>query len=338
MDEPTQTREGEPRPSRRRRKLLLLALALVALPLLVLIAALGSLRVDSVRQAVLGRLSSYLAEEFKLAFSARDFDVGWGGRFEITGVRVGAPGAPPLVTAERVRGAVDLWTLRSPVLGLRYVEVESPRLDLAAPIPEVPSDEPSGPPGFEIRRLSVRDGAIVGAPTEGALAEWVTAWRADGLGASGSFRDGVWDVNVEQGRATVERPGFSPLVARLAGRLSYKDGAPVTFRDVRAEGDGLRLAASGSVGLDPGASSSGVAATFDATVEPRLLTAGTPPGGRIHARGDVRLPEATGRVSLTAEAVPAEVARPYLDGELFADLSLAGTVADARADLTAGPG
>lgn len=336
--------EGEGRaaegtvPRRRwRRRILLLAALLIGLPLLLLVAILGSLRVESVRQAVLGRLSSYLAREYHLALAAQDFQVGWGGRFELTGVRIGAPGAPPLVTAERVRGAVDLWTLRSPTLGIRYVEIERPRIDLAAPIPEVSSrqQKAAGPPGFEIRRLTVHNGAIAGPPVAGDLRQWLTAWKADGVEARGSFRGGVWDMNVEKGRATVERPGFAPLVAGLSGRISYKDGEPVRLADVRAQGDGLRLGGSGSVGLDPGAPT---AATFDATVEPRLLVAGAPAGGRLRARGDVRLPENWGHAVVNADAVPAEVLRPYLDPKLYADLSLPGTVADAWADVTAGPG
>ena len=325
-------------PRRRwRRRFLLLAFVLVGLPVLLLMAALGSLRVESVRQAVLGRLSSYLAREYHLAVTVRDFQVEWGGRFELTDVQIGAPGAPPLVTTERVRGAVDLWTLRSPTLGIRYLEIQRPRVDLAAPIPEVPASEQqaAAPPGFEIRRLTVRDGAIAGPPVEKDLRQWLTAWRADGVEARGSFRGGVWDVNVEKGRATVERPGFAPLVAGLTGRISYKDGEPVRLADIRAVGDGLRLGGSGSVGLDPGAPT---AATFEAAVEPRLLVAGVPPGGRLRARGEVRLPGNRGHAVLSADRVPAEVLRPYLDPKLYADLSLAGTTMDAWADVTAGPG
>jgi len=143
------------------------------------------------------------------------------------------------------------------------------------------------------------------------------------------------DATVETATARVERPGFAPQEYRVQGRVRYQDGQPVRFDGVEVAGDGLRLAASGSAGLEEGGP---IAVTFDAEAEPRVLAAGTPPGGVVRARGNVALPEGSGKVAVTAEAVPAEVARPYMEAKLFSDLSLAGTVADARAEVTLGPG
>jgi outer membrane protein assembly factor BamA len=263
-----------------------------------ILGSLGSLRIASVRQAILARASAYLAQEFGLALTAADFVPRWNG-FELREVRLGVPGAPPVVTAERLRAEIDLRSLRREVAVIRSLEIDAPRVDLAAPIPSLPEDpEPAGPPGFEIRRIVVRRGSVVGPPPEKPLADWVTAWSAEGIEARASFRDGLWAAVIEEAWARVERPGFAPLELRAAGRVRYRDGEPLGFEEVRVTGD----------------------------------------GGLLRANGNLALPAASGRVALSAEAIPAEMARPYLEEGLFADLSLAGTVADARADVTIGPG
>ncbi len=257
-----------------------------------------------------------------------DFDLRWGG-LELEGVRVGAPGAPPVLVAERVDAAVDFRTLRSEILVFPAVEIVAPRIDLAAPIPKLPESDPQAPPGFEIRRFRVRRGSVAGAPPS----ELIRSWRVDEIEAAGSFRGGLWDVNVASARARVERPGFEPLLAEVGGRIGYRDGDPVRLSALRATGDGLRLSGSGTVGLEPG---SATAISFDADAEPRLLVAGTPPGGSVRAAGNLRFPDGTGRVAVTARSVPAETLRPYVEAPLFRDLALAGTVADARADVVLG--
>ncbi|MES1243185.1 MAG: translocation/assembly module TamB domain-containing protein [Acidobacteriota bacterium] len=131
----------------------------------------------------------------------------------------------------------------------------------------------------------------------------------------------------------MDRPGFEPLTLQASVQVEYRDGQPVRIPALRASGSGLRLDGSGTVGLE----GTPLIADFDAQAEPRLLVAGAPPGGSIRARGGVRLPEGTGKVAVTARDVPAELLRPYLDAQLFQDLSLAGTVADAQADLVLGP-
>lgn len=318
--------------TRLRRALRIALPAAVLLPLVLVLAVLLGLRSTAARRAVLDRVSAYLAEELGLALAVEDFDLRWGG-LELEGVRVGAPGAPPVLVAERVDAAVDFRTLRREVLVFPAVEIVAPRLDLAAPIPKLPESDPQAPPGFEIRRFAVRRGSVVGATPEPPLSGFVRSWRADGIEAAGSFRGGRWDVNVESARARVERPGFEPLLAEVGGRIGYRDGEPVRLAGLRATGDGLRLSGSGTVGLEPG---SPAAISFDAEAEPRLLVAGTPPGGSVRAAGNLRFPEGTGRVEVAARSVPAETLRPYVEAPLFRDVSLAGTVADARADVVLG--
>lgn len=318
-----------PRRSRRRRILLALA-ALALIPLLLALAILVALRSASVRQSILSRVAGYLRSEYGLVMTAEDFGVRWGG-FSMEGLKVGAPGAAPLLTARRVDAAVDMRTLRSPVRVIRSLEIDDPLIDLSAPVPRIP--ESGGPPGFEIQRLVIRRGKIVGAPLAAPASEYVRSWRVDEVEGGGSFVDGLWDLKIESSQVHVDRPGFEPLTLQAAVQMEYRDGEPVRIPALRAAGSGLRLDGSGTVGLE----GTPLIADFDAQAEPRLLVAGTPPGGSLRARGNLRLPEATGKVAVTAREVPAEVLRPYLDAALFQDLSLAGSVADAQADLTLGP-
>jgi hypothetical protein len=325
-----------PRPARRRgrRIALLLILALVLVPLLALLAGWASLRSAAVRREILARVATAVEKSLGLSLAVEDFSlVGWSG-IELTGVRLGAPEKAPLVTAERVRAAVDLFSLRRETAVVRSLEMFSPVIDLSAPFPQIPESE--GPPGFEIRRIALHGGTVIGAPLEPPATDWLTRWRIDGIEAHGAFRNGPWELEVEESSARVERPGFPPLPLRLTGRFAQEvAGGPIRIAALEADGDGLHLEGAGSVGFGEDAP---VEATFSTRIEPRLLLAGAPPGGLLEARGDLRLPESTGRVALTARDVPAEVLRPYLDRKLFADLALAGTAADARADLALGPG
>jgi outer membrane protein assembly factor BamA len=330
MTEPTPT---PPRRRSRRRRIFLILAALIGIPLLLVVAALVALRSAAVRQSILSRLAGYLKSEYGLSMEARDFGVRWGG-FSIDHLKVGAPGAAPLLTASRVDASVDMRTLRSPVQVIRSLEIDDARIDLSAPVPKIPESQPGGPAGFEIRRLVLRRGVIVGAPPAPPLSDYLQSWKVDEVEGGGSFVDGVWDLKIESSRVRVERPGFEPLTLQAAVQAEYQDGQPVRISMLRAAGGGLRLDGSGTAGLE----GTPLDAGFDVQAEPRLLVAGAPPGGSIRARGDLRLPAATGQVAVFARDIPAEVMRPYIDAALFQDLSLAGTTADAQADLVLGPG
>ncbi|HSF42532.1 MAG TPA: hypothetical protein VLT87_22195, partial [Thermoanaerobaculia bacterium] len=171
-----------PAPRRRRRRILLLAaLALVVLPILLILGVVLSLRSASIRQAILTRLAGFLSREYGLALAVEDFSPLWvRSGVELRGVRIGAPGAAPLATAERAVVVVDPWSLRRQPLVIRSLVVEGARVDLAAPFPKVPErPEAPGGPGLEILKIEVRRGAVIGAPLEKPAAEWVSAWSVE---------------------------------------------------------------------------------------------------------------------------------------------------------------
>ena len=335
MTEPT----PPPRPRRRRLRRIawISLLVLVVLPVLIVLGVWAALRASGVRQAILARISS-LAAESGVELEAEDFSPLWRrSGIELRNVRAGAPGAAPLATSRRVRLEIDLGSLRDRPLVVRSLEAEGVRVDLAAPfpkIPESPAEAGAGPP-VEIRRIVLRDGEVKGAPLTKPAADWVRSWNARGIEARGSYRGGRLDLAVERGVAILDRPGFGLQELQVAGRVGYEDKKPLRIDGLRVTGDGLRLAASGTVGLEAGAPT---AVRFDLDAEPRALVAGLPPRGHIRADGSVALPENTARLRLTAEEIPAEALKPYLDPKLYADLALPGTVADLKANAAVGPG
>jgi len=337
-DEPEEKKAAIP-PRRRllRRAVPGLAAALVLLPLLMLVGGRLALRSAGLRRALLDR-AAVAARQLGMELAVADFKLrGWNG-VELSGVRVGriggvgGVGARPFATAKTVMATVDLGSVRSATVVVRSLEITAPRIDLTAPIPEIPQTQ--GPSGFAIRRLAIHRGEIAGAPLAGAAADWVRSWRVAGLEAHGAFVAERWGLTVDHAEAVVERPGFAPQSLRISGNLAYADGGPLEISGAEIHGDGLALSASGAVGLDEKMLT---ALTFKATAEPRLLVAGTPPGGSLTVEGHLRRPTGTTTAKLTARDVPAEALRPFVEAKLFTDLALAGTVADVQADLLLGP-
>ncbi len=328
-----------PQPRRRRlRRILWTALVvLVVLPALIAVGVMLALRSSGVRKAVLAKVSSLLAEEYGLAFTAEDFSPLWRrSGIELRHVRAGAPGAAPLATAERVEAVIDLGSLSDRPLIVRSLVADGLRIDLTAPLPKIPESKPAaGGPPVEVQKITIRNGEVRGAPLVKPAADWVRSWNVQGIAARGAYRNDRLDLEVEEAEAVLDRPGFGRQELRLTGRVGYEDKKPLEIGELRVTGDGLRLAASGTAGLAPGEPT---AVKFDLDAEPRALVAGLPPRGQIHATGRLALPESSGHVNVTAKEIPAEALKPYLDPKIYADLALAGTAVDLQAAADLGPG
>ncbi len=326
-----------PRGRRRLRRIAWTSLfVLVVLPVLLVVGTVVALRGASVRRAVLDRLSAVLREDYSLAATAEDFSPLWRrGGLVLRKVRLGVPGAAPLATADRVEAVVDLGSLRSRPLVIRSLTAEGVRVDLAAPLPKIPASPPSVEPGppIEILAITIRRGEIRGAPLVKPAADWLRSWEAREIEARGEYRGGRMDLEVTRAAAILDRPGFGLQTLRLAGRVGYEDKKPLRLDGLMVTGDGLRLAASGTVGLEPGEPTAG---RFELEAEPRALVAGLPPRGRIRANGEVD--GGTGKGTVTAQEIPAEALKPYLDPKLYDDLALAGTLVDLKASASLGPG
>lgn len=327
-------------PKRRWRRRALWTVVLFPVLLLLLVGALLlSLATRPVRRELLQYATERLRRDLGVELAVRDFStLGWRG-LQLHEVRAGAPGARPLVTAERVDAVFDWDTLlhrRS--LRLRSLEVIAPRIDLAAPFPEVP-ESPTGESStpFEIDRLTVVRGTVRGAPLEPPASRWVSAWQIDGLKLSGRYRKERLTLQVEEGQATLQRPGLPEYSARLAAQeIAYQDGRPLQVSGLTAEGAGLLLKASAGFDL---AAMQPLQGDFSLRMQPGQLAPQVVPGGELSAEGRFDVPATRVEVRLSGKDLPAEAAKPYLDPALFADLSLAGTVVDVAPTLVQlGPG
>jgi outer membrane protein assembly factor BamA len=333
---------ARPRGRRRLRRIAWTSFfVLVVLPVLLVVGVVAALRGAAVRRAVLGRLSTVLREDYGLAATAEDFSPLWRrSGVVLRKVRLGAPGAAPLATAERVEVVVDLGSLRSCPLVVRSLTADGLRVDLAAPLPKIPESKPPAEagPAVEVQAIAIRRGEVRGAPLGQPAANWLRSWSAREIEARGSYRGGRLDLDLTQAVAILDRPGFGRQTLRLAGRVGYEEKKPLRLDGLRVTGDGLRLAASGTVGLEPGAATEVRIDQFDLYAESLALAAGLPPRGQIRASGRLSLPEGSGQVKLAAEEIPAELLKPYLEPKLYAELALAGTLVDLKADATLGPG
>lgn len=326
-----------PGPVRRRRRLRWVVrgvAVLLALILLLTAAAVLSLRSVSVRRAILDRVAAYLEQEMGIVLRAEDVSLGLGGDIELTGVRVGAPGAPPFATAERVRVVPDLRSLRREVIVLRSVEVDGPRLDLNAPVPalkEQPEEPGAAPRRIDVLAFRLDRGEVLVAPPTPEMARWLDGWGARGIAARGSFRGERLDVEAEAAEIEVRQPGVPPQRFRLETAAAGRLDEPLEVRKLLLIGDGLSLTASGRAAL---AAEGPFDVRFQVDAAPGKVAPRQVPGGEVHAEGRIAWPENAGRVRLKAAGLPAEAVRPYVPADPFADLSLAGTVVDAEATLS----
>lgn len=307
--------------------------------ILLLGARLLSLATRPVRRELLQYATERLRRDLGVELAVRDFStLGWRG-LQLHEVRVSAPGAKPLLTAERVDATFDWDTLlHRRALRLRSLEVIAPRIDLAAPfpqIPESPKGEASTP--FEIDRLSLVRGTVLGAPLAPPVSQWVSAWQIDGLKLSGRYRKERLTLRLEEGQATLQRPGLPFYRARLAAQeIAYQDGQPLQVSGLAVAGEGLNLKASAGFDL---AAMQPLQGDFSLQVQPGQLAPQLVPGGKLSAEGRFDFPATRAEVRLSGTDLPAEAAKSYLDPALFADLSLAGTVVDVAPTLVQlGPG
>src|SRR3954469_3637690 len=293
-----------PRGRRRLRRVAWTSLVvLVVLPVLIVVGVVAALRGAAVRRAVLDRLSTVLRQDYGLAVAAEDFSPLWRRNgVVLRKVRLGAPGAVPLATADRVEAVVDLGSLRSRPLVIKSLTADGLRVDLAAPLPKMPPSPPSAEPGppVEILAIAIRRGEVRGAPLAKPAADWLRSWNAREIEARGGYRGGRMDLEVTQAAAILDRPNFGTQVLRLAGRVGYEDKKPLRIDGLRVTGDGLRLTASGTVGLEPGEPT---AAQLDLDAQPRALAAGLPPGGRIRGGGHGEFLEERGQVAVQGGGV-----------------------------------
>lgn len=294
----------------------------------------------SVRHAVLTRVTAAIEKRLAVQVTARDFALdARRGILELRDVAAGAPGARPMLTAERLHVEVDLQSLRHETVVVRSILVEAPHIDLGAPMPNLLASAPATPaqPGrrVDVLAFEVRGGSVAGGTIPASLGRWVSGWRAEGIGVSGSFRGGNADATVEVGSLEVSKPAQPALHLRVAASAVARENGVVTLRSLNISGDGIELSASGE---GKTARQPSFAGSFTAALEPALVAPELGSGGRIEAHGQLAWPEMTGHVAVQASGLAVDAARAWVDAALLDRLGARGTTLDAGADvLLSGP-
>jgi outer membrane protein assembly factor BamA len=316
------------------RRLALAAAVLALLPLLAAGAALLALRSAGARRALLVRVERVLREATGVSATAADFRADLRhGVLDLERIAAAVPGRPPFLTADRLRVEVDLASLRSPVIVVRAVEVERPRLDLAAALPQAPADD--GAAAAPARRVDVlaarvRGGEVVHGIVPAQATPWLTAWSLAAIDADGAYVDGRASAAVTIGTIALERPGRERREARLELAGAGRPGGEFAIERLHLTAAGLDLEASAS----GTASAAGpLTAPLHLAAEPALLAPELGTGGTVSATATVRLPERTVEAHVEAVGLAVAALRPYLGDETLALAAAAGTTVDVTADL-----
>src|SRR5262249_717275 len=146
---------------RRRVVWTLLAVASVAgaVPTVILLG----LRLPSVRQDIVARISRSLERNAGVGVRARGFTLAaLRGGPAMQGLEVAAlsDAATPFLTASRVRAAVDLRALLGGTVVVRDLRIEEPHAVLDAPLPTATEKEERGEAGFEVGAFEIAGGLI----------------------------------------------------------------------------------------------------------------------------------------------------------------------------------
>ena len=341
------------RPKPAWRRWLVRLISLVTLLLLVaFLAGWFFLRNDSGRQWTLNRASAAVESSSGWRVEAHDFSLSLRpGRLVLQGVKVGAPGADPLVTVDRAEAefawrALRRSALRQEPLVLDSVRVRGLVVDSTAPAPRRESqNQGNGEVPLTIRALEVEDAEVLGGPTEG----WLETWSIRDLVMAGSIEDGGFDASLQQGILRLARRDADPLDLDLGGRARGPFEGPYTIQNVDVEGEGLEVEGSATAGLDEteplqadfrlradaarllGTALSSIPASISA---PRSVSVDTGDGGVLSGQGSFDFRRLTGDLELNLDGVPAELFEPLIGSEALDRAAARGTHLDGEVRAT----
>ncbi len=323
------------------RRRLLTALAVVAAGLVLLVAGLlVALRLEPVRQALLGRAAATVERESGWAIAARDFRLRpLRGSLELWEVSLGAPGEEPLLTVEELRVEASPWRLLRGRAEIALLELRAPALDLTRPLPTAPAkpEEPDAPAGPlrlpEIGSLLVRQGWVRGE-IPGTGEEVSGIWRAAAVELTGRAAEGSFELAL--GRSSLELMPEGGATRELEVRAAVKGRAegPLELEMLSLTGAGVRLDASGSIGLSD---EQPMQVRFELEGDAAQLLGRSVPAADLRAEGRLDMRAQEGQIRLRAPALPAELLEPEIGGDLFRRLAAGGTRLALDVELRLGP-
>ncbi len=321
---------------RRWRRLTFRALGILGATVGLLAAALVlALRAPSVRQAALRRAGDAVASSTGVHATARDFSLVFRrGELTIDAIELRAtPDVEPVLTVDRLQTTVSLSSLLGDRVIVRLLRLEGVRADLGAQLPELPQakEKPAetATPAVDVEEIVLTGGAIASGPLP-EYEIWLDAFRASGVEVAGSYRDGALSLHLPAARIVLSSDRRPKVEAALVARFGVGADGILSVADLKLEGDGLRLVAEGSAGLDQGRPAE---LSFSLQAEPARLLPDFTAGGRLDGTGELTFAgdRLAAAVRLDVRELPAEILRPLIAVEGF---DLGGTVLDVDADLT----
>ncbi len=330
-------------PRRRRRLALRLAAVAAGLLMLAAVAAFLALQSQSVRQALLARISGTVETASGVHFTADDFSLALHrGAVELRGVEVAVSGERPFLEIADLRAEVRLLSFLTSRWIVRSVEIDSPRFDLGASLPQSSgeSSEPSART-VEVQRFEITGGAVDSAPESLADDSWLESWRIEGIELRGSYEP--QELTVDFVRATLEalrREAVAEETDRqisidIDGRLHGAPAGPYEIETLTAAGDGLDLSASGLLGF---AEDAPLQVKFDLAADPgRWITGQSATGGRVEGDGELDLRLWSGTARWQAHEVPAKLVEPWLGRDALERMGAADSHLNVDADVVLDP-
>ncbi len=286
------------------------------------------------RMVCFARLAQVVESSTGVRLTAQDVSISpLRGVAKIEGLELKAtPDARPFLTLGQARAEIRWWSLFSDRVNLPLVRIVSPRVDLGAPLPELPDrgDDNESSGGLDIQRFEVVDAGFVSGPLPANLAMWLDRLQVEGAEIQGSWLADALTLELSPTPVTVESSRRSTIQVQALGTFATDSSGGFKLEQFELSGDDIRLTANGGGSLagDP------IDLTYQLDANPAQLFPDLTVGGRLVSSGDLTLTKdlLEGDLLADVQQLPAELVAPFL-GAASERLDLSGTVLNLKADI-----
>lgn len=312
------------------RWLLWLAVAPLLLLAALVLGALGAWQISAVRHAALARVAAAVEARSGVRITVRDVVLRPRvGVVELVELAAGVPGEPPFFTLERLVTHLDVGSLRRGEPVIHLIELRSPRVDLAAPLPSLPRSE-TAPPSprqapFTVERLVVTGAIATGGQIPEPLQPYLTAWRLAQGELEGSYREGTARLLARLGEVALRRSQRDEDIFSLSAAAEVTVEGTWQLHNALLRGPGLELTLTGQGDLSAGGEQH---LRFQLAAAPDTLAPALALGGGVRLAGELHTPSPRGEVQLEATGVSPGAAQRLLPPGLGEALGLFSTEID----------
>lgn len=259
------------------------------------------------------------------------------GFLELEGLQASVPDAEPFLTVRSARVEVRWGSLFGDRIVLPLLRIDSPNLNLGAPLPESSESSEEGQGsgvGLDIERIEVIDAQVDSGAMPDTVEMWLDRFRVAGAEVRGSLLAEILTAELAPTQIEVAS-SRRPLIAARAAAEVRADLVAEGFelKRLSVEGDALELSAQGSRSTGDGP----IEIEYQLAADPAELFPDLTHEGELTSNGqltrvDDRL---VGDLEAVVQRLPAELLGPAfgLASEDLAAIDLTDTVLDLRADV-----